>query len=67
VLKEAQAQGNITWLESLAHGGGAGDGMRNYNKLISEYVYFLLAKLAFHKQHPEFNGGTLSAFGFILS
>ena len=27
-----------------------------YGPLIREYVYFLLAKLAFHKQHPEFNG-----------
>jgi hypothetical protein len=27
-----------------------------YGPLIREYVYFLLAKLAFHRQHPEFNG-----------
>lgn len=24
--------------------------------MLREYVYFLLAKLAFHRQHPEFNG-----------
>jgi huntingtin-interacting protein 1-related protein len=27
-----------------------------YGPLIREYVYFLLAKLSFHRQHPEFNG-----------
>src|SRR5438045_9508308 len=27
-----------------------------YAPLIREYVDFLLAKLAFHRQHPEFNG-----------
>jgi len=27
-----------------------------YGPLLREYVYFLLAKLAFHRQHPEFNG-----------
>jgi len=27
-----------------------------YGPLIQEYIYFLLAKLAFHRQHPEFNG-----------
>lgn len=27
-----------------------------YGPLIRDYVYFLLAKLAFHRQHPEFNG-----------
>lgn len=30
--------------------------MRGYGALIKEYVYFLLAKLSFHQQHPEFNG-----------
>ena len=29
---------------------------QGYGPLLREYVYFLLAKLAFHKQHPEFNG-----------
>lgn len=33
-----------------------GEGMRGYAPLIKEYVYFLLAKLSFHQQHPEFNG-----------
>ena len=27
-----------------------------YGKLISEYVYLLLTKLQFHRQHPDFNG-----------
>lgn len=35
---------------------GGGEGMRGYGPLIREYVYFLLAKLSFHQQHPEFNG-----------
>jgi hypothetical protein len=30
-----------------------------YAPLIREYIYFLLAKLAFHRQHPEFNGEML--------
>lgn len=53
VVKEAQA--NINWLESLTR-GVSGDGMRGYGPLIRDYVYFLQAKLAFHRQHPEFNG-----------
>jgi hypothetical protein len=56
-LKEAQS--NTSWLESLSRGaGGGGDGMRGYAPLISEYIYYLMAKLAFHRQHPEFNGTT---------
>lgn len=27
-----------------------------YGPLIREYVFFLESKLAFHRQHPEFNG-----------
>ncbi|KAF2109175.1 ANTH domain-containing protein [Lophiotrema nucula] len=54
VLKEAQA--HINWLESLSRGVGGGEGLRGYGPLISEYIYYLLAKLAFHRQHPEFNG-----------
>ncbi|KAF2397495.1 ANTH domain protein [Trichodelitschia bisporula] len=55
VLKEAQS--NVGWLESLRRGvAGAGEGVRGYGKLIEEYIYFLRAKLAFHRQHPEFNG-----------
>ena len=33
------------------------DNFTGYGPLIREYVFFLLAKLAFHRQHPEFNGG----------
>ncbi|KAF2488888.1 ANTH domain-containing protein [Lophium mytilinum] len=53
-LKEAQA--HVNWLESLNRGVAGGEGLRGYGPLISEYIYFLLAKLAFHRQHPEFNG-----------
>lgn len=55
VLKEAQA--NTGWLESLSR-SVSGEGMKGYGKMISEYIYFLQAKLAFHRQHPEFNGGS---------
>ncbi|KAF2440745.1 ANTH-domain-containing protein [Karstenula rhodostoma CBS 690.94] len=54
VLREAQA--NIQWLDSLQRGTGGGDGLKGYGRLITEYVYYLQAKLAFHRQHPEFNG-----------
>ncbi|KAL9123253.1 MAG: hypothetical protein Q9187_000198 [Circinaria calcarea] len=50
-----EAQPNTNWLESLTR-GVSGDGIRGYGPLLREYVYFLLAKLAFHRQHPEFNG-----------
>jgi hypothetical protein len=60
VLKEAQS--NTSWLESLSR-GTAGDGARGYGPLISEYIYYLLAKLAFHRQHPEFNG-MMAIYGF---
>ncbi|GAB7353610.1 hypothetical protein MBLNU459_g4027t1 [Dothideomycetes sp. NU459] len=53
-LKEAQA--NVNWLESLSRGASDGQGMRGYGPLISEYVFYLIAKLQFHKNHPEFNG-----------
>lgn len=46
---------NRGWVDSLNR-GMAGEGMRGYGPLIKEYVYFLLAKLSFHQQHPEFNG-----------
>jgi len=52
-LREAQA--NIGWLESLSR-GSMGGGMRGYGALISEYVFYLIAKLRFHRNHPEFNG-----------
>lgn len=54
VLKEGQA--NIGWIESLSRGSMGGDGMRGYGALISEYVFYLIAKLTFHRNHPEFNG-----------
>lgn len=50
-----EAQQNVNWVESLAR-GVTGEGLRGYGPLIREYVFFLLAKLAFHRQHPEFNG-----------
>jgi hypothetical protein len=50
-----EAQQNVNWIESLAR-GVSGEGLRGYGPLIREYVFFLLAKLAFHRQHPEFNG-----------
>lgn len=69
-MKEAQA--NTGWLETLKRGtsGEGMRGILNnnngllmvahmyigYGALIREYVYFLQAKLAFHKHHPEFNG-----------
>lgn len=53
VIKEAQ--NNRDWIDSLTR-GIHGEGIRGYGPLIREYVYFLLAKLAFHRQHPEFNG-----------
>lgn len=54
VLKEAQNQ--ESWLRSLERSGGGSEGARGYGPLIREYVYYLLAKLAFHRQHSEFNG-----------
>lgn len=56
-LKEAQA--HVSWLESLTRGlSGAvgGDGMRGYAPLIQEYIHYLVRKLEFHRNHPEFNG-----------
>lgn len=50
-----EAQANTSWIESLGRGQG-GDGMRGYGTLIQDYIRYLLAKLAFHRQHPEFNG-----------
>ncbi len=50
-----EAQQNVNWVESLAR-GVSGEGLRGYGPLIREYVFFLMAKLTFHRQHPEFNG-----------
>lgn len=52
-LREAIA--NKGWIDSLKR-GMAGEGVRGYGQLIRDYVNFLLAKLSFHQQHPEFNG-----------
>lgn len=51
-----EAQSNANWIESLSRGTSMGDGMRGYGPLISDYVFYLLAKLTFHRNHPEFNG-----------
>ncbi|KAK4649620.1 Synthetically Lethal with ABP1 protein 2 [Podospora bellae-mahoneyi] len=50
-----EALNNRSWIDSLNR-GMSGEGMRGYGPLIKEYVYYLLAKLSFHQQHPEFNG-----------
>ncbi|SPO03908.1 probable cytoskeleton assembly control protein SLA2 [Cephalotrichum gorgonifer] len=52
-LREAIA--NKGWIDSLKR-GLSGEGVRGYGQLIREYVNYLLAKLSFHQQHPEFNG-----------
>jgi hypothetical protein len=43
------------WIDSLKR-GMSGEGVRGYGPLIHEYVYYILAKLAFHQAHQEFNG-----------
>ncbi|KAL5606318.1 hypothetical protein BROUX41_002733 [Berkeleyomyces rouxiae] len=53
-LREGMA--NRGWIDSLVRGVAGGEGIRGYAPLIREYVQFLLAKLSFHQQHPEFNG-----------
>ena len=56
-LKEAQQ--HVGWLEGLSRGlvGGMGSqGVRGYSPLIQEYIFFLVSKLKFHRDHPEFNG-----------
>src|ERR1700678_1227537 len=52
-LRDAMA--NRSWIDSLNR-GMSGEGLRGYGPLIKEYVNFLLAKLTFHQQHPDFNG-----------
>ncbi|TXT04911.1 hypothetical protein VHUM_03994 [Vanrija humicola] len=52
-LKEALAQ--TGWLETCGRTVG-GDGAKGYGSLIRAYTSFLLAKLRFHRHHPEFNG-----------
>ncbi|RDH31423.1 cytoskeleton assembly control protein Sla2 [Aspergillus welwitschiae] len=53
VVREAQQ--HVNWVDSLMRGVG-GDGIRGYGPLIREYVFYLESKLAFHRNHPEFNG-----------
>lgn len=50
-----EAQGHAGWIESLNR-GVIGEGIRGYGPLIREYIYFLRAKLQFHRHHPEFSG-----------
>lgn len=50
-----EAMNHRSWIDSLNR-GMSGEGLRGYGPLIKEYVYFLLSKLQFHGQHPEFNG-----------
>lgn len=52
-LKEGQQ--HVSWLEGLSRGMG-GDGIRGYAPLIQEYIFFLVSKMKFHREHPEFNG-----------
>ena len=55
----AEAQQYQSWLESLTKGlGGIGGNTtgRNYLPLIQEYILYLVSKLTFHRNHPEFNG-----------
>ncbi|KAK9448614.1 ANTH domain-containing protein [Limtongia smithiae] len=50
-----QAQNQISWIENCAR-SVQGDGLKGYGSLIREYADYLLAKLRFHRNHPEFNG-----------
>lgn len=52
-LVEAQKQRG--WLETCSR-AVHGDGTKGYGSLIGSYVEYLLAKLQFHRYHPEFNG-----------
>jgi hypothetical protein len=52
-LRDAMA--SRSWVDSLNR-GMSGEGLRGYGPLIKEYVNFLLTKLTFHQQHPDFNG-----------
>lgn len=71
VLKEAQSNVNWLESLSRGVSGGDGlrgapkeyhaEYIRGlittgYGGLISEYVFYLIAKLQFHRNHPEFNG-----------
>lgn len=52
-IKEGQNQ--VGWLETCSRTMGS-EGARGYSSLIRSYVNFIIAKLRFHKNHPEFNG-----------
>ncbi|XAO25641.1 hypothetical protein I312_104469 [Cryptococcus bacillisporus CA1280] len=49
-----QAHAQTGWLETC--GRTVGDSGKGYGALIKAYTSFLLAKLRFHRHHPEFNG-----------
>ncbi|KAJ2017027.1 sla2 Src-like adaptor 2 [Coemansia sp. RSA 376] len=53
-----EALSQTTFLEELGRGMGGGSyaGWRNYSVLIRAYVNFLLAKLEYHRLHPDFRG-----------
>ncbi|KAJ2012924.1 sla2 Src-like adaptor 2, partial [Coemansia sp. S610] len=53
-----EALSQTTFLEELGRGMGGGSyaGWRNYSVLIRAYVNFLLAKLEYHRLHPDFSG-----------
>ncbi|EPY53376.1 huntingtin-interacting protein [Schizosaccharomyces cryophilus OY26] len=53
-LKDSQPERG--WLKTCARQFPGGEGTRGYSGLIRDYVDYLLDKLAFHAQHPEFNG-----------
>ncbi|KAG5437413.1 hypothetical protein PCANB_000844 [Pneumocystis canis] len=52
-LQEAQTQ--KSWLDLCSH-SVVGGSAKGYGNLVKEYVEFLIAKLSFHRLHPEFNG-----------
>ena len=49
-----EAMGHRAFIDSLNR--GLGERVRGYGPLIREYINLLMAKLAFHQQHLEFNG-----------
>ncbi|KAL1917648.1 uncharacterized protein VTP21DRAFT_4041 [Calcarisporiella thermophila] len=53
ILREAQAE--LPWVQSCSR-SVMGDGSRGYGTLIRAYVEFLLAKLNYHRVHPDFTG-----------
>ncbi|KAJ2003133.1 sla2 Src-like adaptor 2 [Coemansia thaxteri] len=53
-----EALSQTSFLEELGRGmgGGSYSGWRSYSSLIRGYVNFLLAKLEYHRLHPDFTG-----------